>query len=94
MKLFSRQLSTIYKNQEALSSVVSSVAEYPRLSQFLMVVGVKTQIINVRRIPLSNNFLILLLIISIFHFCLQFPSVFGDHSSAYPAGLVVLKSFS
>ena len=40
MKLFSKQLSTIYKNQEALSSVSEDSWEYPKLEQFLLVVGI------------------------------------------------------
>ena len=40
MKLFSKQLSTIYKNQEALSGVSEDSWQYPKLEQFLLVVGI------------------------------------------------------
>lgn len=41
MKLFSKQLSTIHKNQEILSSANEDVSNYPQLHQFLFVVGVE-----------------------------------------------------
>ena len=40
MKLFSKQLSTIYKNQEILCLSDEDTSNYPQLSQFLYVVGV------------------------------------------------------
>ena len=41
MKLFSKQLSTIYKNHDALSSSKEDVSKYPKLDQFLQVVDVE-----------------------------------------------------
>ena len=44
MKLFSKQLSTIYKNQEILCLSDEDTSNYPQLSQFLYVVGVEGDI--------------------------------------------------
>ena len=47
MKLFSKQLSTIYKNQETLSSTDENTSKYPQLHQFLFMVDVEDDIIKV-----------------------------------------------
>ncbi len=47
MKLFSRQLSTIYKHQNILSAADEDVTEYPKLNQFLVVVGIQDQAVKV-----------------------------------------------
>eukprot|EP00794_Sanderia_malayensis_P013863 gene13863-15311_t len=41
MKLFSRQLSTIYKNQNVLLQASAEVTQYPKLDQFLYVVDIE-----------------------------------------------------
>ena len=47
MKLFSKQLSTIYKNQEILCLSEEDTSKYPQLDQFLYVVGVEGYIKDV-----------------------------------------------
>jgi len=44
MKLFSKQLSTIYKNQDVLCLSDEETSRYPQLHQFLYVVGVESEI--------------------------------------------------
>ena len=44
MKLFSKQLSTIYKNQDVLCLSDEDTSRYPQLHQFLYVVGVEGEI--------------------------------------------------
>eukprot|EP00795_Rhopilema_esculentum_P015396 gene15396-6635_t len=44
MKLFSKQLSTIYKNHDALSSSKEDVSKYSKLDQFLQVVDVECDV--------------------------------------------------
>lgn len=41
MKLFSKQLSTVFKNQELLTLAAEDTSNYPQLHQFLFVVGVE-----------------------------------------------------